>query len=80
VVTSPGCAQSLTEVVGEVRDTGEYLSKRVNQLVTDAATDVAACVRTDGLAATVIIGTIAGLHPPCAPPDSPPAKPSPPRR
>jgi hypothetical protein len=42
VVTSPGCAQSLTDVVGEVRDTGEYLSKRVNQLVTDAATDVAA--------------------------------------
>jgi uncharacterized protein YukE len=29
-------AQSLTGVVGEVRDTGEYLSKRINQLVTDA--------------------------------------------
>jgi uncharacterized protein YukE len=29
-------AQSLTGVVGDVRDTGEYLSKRVNQLVTDA--------------------------------------------
>jgi uncharacterized protein YukE len=29
-------AQSLTSVAGEVSDTGEYLSKRVGQLVTDA--------------------------------------------
>jgi uncharacterized protein YukE len=29
-------AQSLSGVVGDVKDTGEYLSKRVNQLVTDA--------------------------------------------
>jgi hypothetical protein len=61
VVTSPG-SESLTAVVGEVRGNGEYLSKRVNQLLTDVPTRV----RIDGLAATVIIGTIAGLHPPCA--------------
>src|SRR4051794_18653062 len=29
-------AHSLTGVVGDVRDAGDYLSKRINQLVTDA--------------------------------------------
>ena len=61
VVTSPG-SESPTAVVGEVRSNGEYLSKRVNQLLTDVPTRV----RINGLAATVIICTIAGLHPPCA--------------
>jgi hypothetical protein len=61
VVTSPG-SESPTAVVGEVRGNGGYLSKRVNQLLTEVPTRV----RIDGLAAAVIIGTIAGLHPPCA--------------